>query len=396
MERTLETLSFEEKRAQVEEIRRKKKGETDIDWIDILGEFDLDINVETLRKAGVGIKLVDDANMFVLDRSADLANIAGEYIERQKMRDLTRQVNEIYRSESRSELLRETIAEAITNLSPVVVPTAPISHSGEKTLVVGIGDLHYGAKIKVEGLMGETINEYNSNIFEARMWKLLSELESICNKEDIGYVTVFLVGDLIDGMLRQSQLMKLQYGMVESTMRLSEFLAQWLNMLSIRANVSVYAVSGNHSEIRPLGSKKGQFEDENLEKIVMWYLAERLRENKCIEIQADVKKLNLVKIRGYNFLLLHGDGEKKIEQIARDAVSLYGENIDFFVCGHKHREQELPSGMTSDGNSIIIRVPSICGVDSFANSKGYGGRPGAVATVIEKGYGRRCVYPIQL
>lgn len=334
--------------------------------------------------------------MFVLDRSADLANIAGDYIERQKMRDLTRQVNEIYRSESRSELLRETIAEAITNLDPVVIPFSPIHQEGEKTLVVGIGDLHYGAKIKVEGLMGETINEYNSDIFEQRMWKLLNEIESICEKESIGEIAVFLVGDLIDGMLRQSQLMKLQYGMVESTMRLSEFLAQWLNELSIRAMVSVCAVSGNHSEIRPLGSKKGQFEDENLEKIVMWYLAERLYENDSILVQSEVKKLHLAEVRGFNFLLLHGDGEKKIDQIARDAVSLYGKNIDFFVCGHKHREQEMPSGMTSDGNSTIIRVPSICGVDTFANGKGYGGRPGAVATVIEKGYGRRCVYPIQL
>ena len=334
--------------------------------------------------------------MFILDRSADLASIAGDYIERQKMRDLTRQVNDIYRSESRSELLRETIAYAIENLPQIIIPNSPISHSGEKTIVVGIGDLHYGAKIKVEGLMGETINEYNSDIFEKRMWKLLTEIESICEKEDIGFVSVFFVGDLIDGMLRQSQLMRLQYGMVESTIRLSEFLAQWLNMLSVHANVSVYAVSGNHSEVRPLGSKKGQFEDENLEKIVMWYLAERLRENDSISIQPEVKKMNLVKIRGYNFLLMHGDGEKKIEQIAREAINLYGEHIDFFVCGHKHREQEIPSGMTSDGNSVVIRVPSICGTDTFANSKGYGGRPGAIATVIEQNYGRRCVYPIQL
>lgn len=396
MERTLETLPIEDKRAQVEEIRRKKNGSIDIDWVEILDEFNLDINAETLRKAGVGIKLADDANMFILDRSADLASIAGDYIERQKMRDLTRQVNDIYRSESRSELLRETIADAIENLPQIIIPNSPISHSGEKTIVVGIGDLHYGAKIKVEGLMGETINEYNSDIFEKRMWKLLTEIESICEKEDIGFVSVFFVGDLIDGMLRQSQLMRLQYGMVESTIRLSEFLAQWLNMLSVHANVSVYAVSGNHSEVRPLGSKKGQFEDENLEKIVMWYLAERLRENDSISIQPEVKKMNLVKIRGYNFLLMHGDGEKKIEQIAREAINLYGEHIDFFVCGHKHREQEIPSGMTSDGNSVVIRVPSICGTDTFANSKGYGGRPGAIATVIEQNYGRRCVYPIQL
>lgn len=334
--------------------------------------------------------------MFVLDRSADLAKIAGDYIERQKMRDLTRQVNDIYRSESRSELLRETISDAIANLPQLAIHTSPISHSGEKTVVVSIGDLHYGAKIKVEGLMGETINEYNSEIFEKRMCKLLAEIVDICDKEDVGFVSVFFVGDLIDGMLRQSQLMKLQYGMVESTIRLSEFLSQWLNALSVRADVSVYAVSGNHSEIRPLGSKKGQFDDENLEKIVMWYLAERLRENKSITIQSDVKKMNLVNIRGFNFLLMHGDGEKKIEQIARDTINLYGEHIDFFVCGHKHREQEIPSGMTSDGNSVVIRVPSICGTDTFANSKGYGGRPGAVVTVIEQNYGRRCVYPIQL
>ena len=342
------------------------------------------------------MKLVDDANMFVLDRSADLANIAGDYIERQKMRDLARQVNDIYRNEARSELIRETIAEAITNLPKIQVPFTPTPKSGDKTLVVGIGDIHYGAKIKVEGLMGETLNEYNSDIFEARMWKLLREIENICEKEQLTEVSVFLMGDLIDGMLRQSQLMKLQYGMIESTMRLSEFLAEWLNALSDNALVSVCAVSGNHSEIRPLGSKKGQFEDENLEKIILWYLAERLYENNGIMVVPEVKKRHLVEVRGFNFLLIHGEDEKRIDQIARDAVNLYGKQIDFIMCAHKHREQEFPAGWTSDGNSTIIRVPSICGGDTFAQGKGYGGRAGAIANVIERDYGRRCVYPINL
>lgn len=53
-------------------------------------------------------------------------------------------------------------------------------------------------------------------------------------------------------------------------------------------------------------------------------------------------------------------------------------------------------GMTDDGNSVIIRTPSICGVDKYAQSRGYGGKPGAIAMVIERGYGRRCVYPINL
>ena len=195
MERTLETLPIEDKRAQVEEIRRKKNGSIDVDWVEILDEFNLDINAETLRKAGVGIKLADDANMFILDRSADLASIAGDYIERQKMRDLTRQVNDIYRSESRSELLRETIADAIENLPQIIIPNSPISHSGEKTIVVGIGDLHYGAKIKVEGLMGETINEYNSDIFEKRMWDLFNQIVEIIEEKHINDLEKLLIDE---------------------------------------------------------------------------------------------------------------------------------------------------------------------------------------------------------
>lgn len=334
--------------------------------------------------------------MLALDRSADLAAIAGDYIERQKMRDLTRQVNAIYRSESRSELLRETIAEAITNLPELKEPELMFRTTGSQTLVVGIGDLHYGAKFKIEGLLGETINEYDSDVFESRMWKLLSQIHVICQKEDIRDIEVFLLGDLIDGMLRQNQLMRLEYGIVESTIRLSEFLSRWLTELSDIARVNVRAVSGNHSEIRPLGSKKGQFEDENMEKIVMWYVAERLKNNNLVSVFPEVKKMHLCMIQDFYFLLLHGDGEKKIEEIARNAVNLYGRSIDFFMCAHKHRAQEMPSGWTADGNSEIIRVPSICGANNFAQDKGFGGAAGAMACIIEKGYGRRCVYPIKL
>lgn len=70
--------------------------------------------------------------------------------------------------------------------------------------------------------------------------------------------------------------------------------------------------------------------------------------------------------------------------------------MDYFLCAHKHREQEAVTGFTGDGNAVVIRVPSICGMDGYAQKLGYGGRPGALAMVIERGYGRRCLYPIVL
>ena len=96
------------------------------------------------------------------------------------------------------------------------------------------------------------------------------------------------------------------------------------------------------------------------------------------------------------FLLLHGDGEKSIDRIARDSINLYGEPIDYFICGHLHRENDMPAGTTDSGNSVIVRVPSLCGMDRYAQSKGFGAKAGAIAMVIEKDYGRRCVYPIRL
>lgn len=396
MSRLLEELTAQEKKNLVCAIEEKKNGIGDKDWSELVEEFDLGINAETLRKAGVGIKLAADAGM--LDGDGTLEN---GFIERQKIRDLTRQVNQMYRVQSRSELLRETIREAVRALPQMAVsdwhPVQIAGGESDKSLVVAIGDFHYGADIDIKGLHGETINRYNHAVFEERMHRLLAEIKEITNKERQHTIFLFLMGDMLDGMLRQSQLMRLEYGLIESTMRLAEYLAAWIYRLQAETGclVSVYAVSGNHSEVRPLKAKNREFEEENLEKIIMWYIESRLPSS-SIYVDPTCERIKCVNIEGYSFLLLHGDEERAMPDHAHNAVSLYGEPIDFFICAHKHREQEYPSGATPDGNSVVIRTPSICGPDRYAQSKGYGGTAGAVAFTVERGYGRRCVYPIKL
>lgn len=381
----------------IKDIARKKAGLIDQDWSEMCDAYQLDINPDTLRKAGAGIKLVADADM-LKESESSVSSLSDGYVDRQKMRDLRREVNTLYRSEARSELLREAVAEAVKDLPPIQVGPVYTSNAvGNQSLVVALGDFHYGADICVTGLYGEVLNEYNSSVFEARMERLLGEIAGILAKENIKTVHLLLVGDLLDGMLRQSQLVRLEYGMVESTIRLSEYLAKWLVALSELAYVEVYAATGNHSEIRPLKSKSREFEEENLEKIILWYLEARMADVARVKIHADnCGRLVLAKIEGFDFLLLHGDGEKGIADIAKETINCYSKPIDFFVCGHKHREEEFPTGMTDGGTSYIIRTPSICGVDKYAQSRRFNGKAGATAVVIEKGYGRRCVYPIQL
>lgn len=392
--RTIEELSLHEKQDLVREILDKKSGVSSKEWSDIIIDYDLDVHPDTLRRAAIGVKLMNDCE------SSD-----DGYIERQKQRELAKSINTMYRTEARSELLRESVIEAAKIMKPIsfgkfhLDDICGVSKNG-KSLVIGLGDLHYGADIHVKGLRGEDLNVYNSEVFFERMNRLLDDIIKIDDHEEFGDIHVMLVGDLIDGILRQSQLMRLEFGLVEQTIRLSETLTSWIDALwehtGRKHYVYVHAVTGNHSEIRPLKAKAREFQDENLEKIVFWFMKERLRDNPMIEIDDDCNRMKEVTVEGYHFVLLHGDGENSITDIARNAVNLYGYPIDYFICGHLHKVSELPSGYTPDGNSTIIRVPSLCGMDSYAQSKGYGGYAGATAMIIEKGYGRRCVYPIKL
>ena len=269
-----------------------------------------------------------------------------------------------------------------------IAERSPIAPIGKRTLVLCVADCHYGAEWIVRGLRGEILNRYNPEVFGERMDDLLAQVREIIVKENISDVQLLLCGDSLDGMLRNSQLMKLRWGVIESCMRFSEHMAQWIAALSQYATVSVCGVDGNHTETRTLNNKRGDFPGENLEKVIFWFLAERLKGVPGVFVDSVTEQRKHLTVQGFNLLLTHGTDIKSLENAAKQTMLLYGEAIDYLICGHKHREQEC--------NSVVIRVPSVCGMDEYAQRLGYGGKPGALAMVLEAGYGRRCIYPISL
>ena len=398
--RSIESLNIKEKANLVQQILDKKNGGCDIDWRDIVQDFDLDCNPETLRKAGVGVKLAEDAGMCFANDAAGTRDVMDGYVERQKLYDLRRDVRKDLREQSRSELLREMIGNAIRELPEIKIAEYlyPWKDSDKSDLVIGIGDFHYGADFTVKGLYGEVLNEYNADKFVLRMEQLIYEIKKITELHKPQQMTVMIVGDMLDGLLRASQISRLEYGVVESAIRLSETLSQWLAKLANETGlpVRVYAVRGNHGEIRPLGTKAGQFPEENMERVVMHYLHERFAFNPYVRIDDNDAPLSrMVDVCGYKFLLVHGHGDN-IEKIARDHQTLYNDKIDVFMVGHLHKNQTFTAGMNHQGNVLIERVPSICGIDPYAQSKGYGSPAGATVILMEEGHGRRCVYPITL
>lgn len=94
--RALSELSIEEKRALYHDVLDKE--ETGEDYVSLCQKYQLNMHPDTLRRASIGIRLADEI--------AGNEAASDGVIERQKMRDMASKVNAIYRTESRSELLR--------------------------------------------------------------------------------------------------------------------------------------------------------------------------------------------------------------------------------------------------------------------------------------------------
>lgn len=271
----------------------------------------MEIHPDQLRKMGAGIRLASEAGMLGGEGVAAAPLEMTATHELQKLRDLRREINESYRADARSEALREAVVAAAGAMPRMeIAPLAAPEGRGKRSLLLAMGDMHYGAEWTVKSLLGETINHYSPEVFEERMRKLLGEVIGIIEREGLTHIDLVICGDALDGMLRNSQLMKLRWDIVESCMRLAEYLANWIAVLGKMATVRVYNVDGNHGEIRPLGSRKGEFEGENMEKILTWYLGARFNGTLGVTVDSESTAMKLIDVAGKHVLIAHGDSAK--------------------------------------------------------------------------------------
>ena len=69
----LDYLTQEQKRALLSDMINKVRGDTDLEWSDIVDEYDLTMSAETLRKSTVGIKLILESGMQITDEAKDIS-----------------------------------------------------------------------------------------------------------------------------------------------------------------------------------------------------------------------------------------------------------------------------------------------------------------------------------
>ena len=312
--------------------------------------------------------------------------------ERKKIQTEKIEYNRWLREEAREELIAEHISNAIRELPKLDVPNIIAPNQNMRTGILAFADPHYGKDLCIKGLFGETLNEYSPEIFEQRMWNLLSQTVQICNKEGFNELNVYDLGDEIEGCLRVAALMKLRYGVIESTVRYGHFITEWLNELTKHVRVKYQMVKdSNHCQLRMLGEPKNTFKDENISYIIADKIMDRLSDNPNFEFAQNPTGYIFDQVAGYNVFGYHGEG-KALEQAIKDFSRTYKVNIDYLIGGHKHHKLSGNVGIESD----IISIPSIIGIDDYSLSLNKTSDPGATLFILEEGKGNVIEYNIKL
>lgn len=356
-----------------------------------------DYNESAYRKKYQSFQKILNANQAKFaDSSIQLSQLKEEQRnlikERNKLQTEKIEYNKWLRETARDELLEEKIIDAINSLSPLNIPEPTGNHLNPREYILTIADLHYGKELKINGLFGEILNEYSPEICERRLWDLAIEVTKLIQKEHIDCLRIYNLSDNIEGVLRLSQLMKLKYGVVDATIKVSELLANWLNYLSKYTKIKyAMCMDGNHDEIRSLVGKKGTFVDDNINKIVFTFIKERLKNNPNFEILEQHTEMIFDNVCGFNILACHGDTKNLIKAI-KDYSSIYGVNIDYLFAGHMHHSSQEDTGI----NSEVILVPSIIGIDDFSMKLRKTSNPAAKVFGFEVGFGKTVEYIYKL
>lgn len=308
--------------------------------------------------------------------------------EKKKINQEKNELNDIYRNKARNEIFQDGIIEAIEKLPSFEIKSFNnfyFPKEENKSGLLCISDFHAGSEYEIKGLYNEVVNKYNFEIMEARMWSIISKI----NNDDILFddMTVAILGDCFENILRLSSLMKIKEPVVDTVIKFSEFLSNWLIKLNeiIHVPINVVVVGGNHDVNRLLNGKP-QLEEENLTKIVVEFLKLRLKDFKYINVD-DYTEVAIKTIRKNNIMFQHGE-DKDIQVTMNYFENLYNVTVDEIICGHLHRPESKSVGITDVGDKTITRVGSICGVDPYAKKVRCAARPSCYFALYDEENGK--------
>ena len=312
--------------------------------------------------------------------------------ERKKIQTTKLELNKMLREKSRDEDIVEQLRDIIPTMDTPIFKPVRVSKR-HKEYVLSFGDIHY------DKFFESVNNSYSIEEVHRRFQVLMDEIINIIEEQNISKLTIVNCGDSLEGMLRISALKTLRVGLLESVVQFSRFMAEWLNTLSEYVYIDyIHVPTANHTEIR-MFNQKARETDENLERVIVNYIHDLLRNNERIDVRItteDNKNYVDFDVLGYNFIALHGDGIKNIKNSIKDLSMLHRKFYDYVIMGHYHSGMETTVFEGETNNMEVLVTPSIVGSDTYSDSLMVGSKSSAKLYVFEEGKGHTQSYNIIL
>ena len=313
------------------------------------------------------------------------------YKERKKFYDQKREYNKLLTSDARAEHLTEEIilaANRLNEFNPLVFENKYFDSNVHKEALIAFSDWHYGM------ITDNIWNKYDTKICKQRVKKFVEIAKEFLELNNIGVLNIVMLGDAANGAIHVSCRVKSEEDTCDQLMHVSEIMAEAINELSNAVNkVNVYSCYGNH--LRTIQDRNNSVHSDNMEKIIPWWLKQRLKDNYKVNIiESEYKEFTKLNILGFNICCIHGDLEN-FKNIGTTVNTIFffffGETIDYTISGDKHHLEEFEQ---FDIESILIR--SLCGTDDYANGKRLYSKPGQTLMIFNDVYGRESTYHIPL
>lgn len=369
-------LTTETYEAACKDIDMKQDGSLDLDWSEIKDKYDIELASDSIRKANGTIfggsfrtaylknQIYTNPEEFSKEKELDkkLADIRKERI---KLQTANIERGRVDRSESRQQMYYEYVGNVICALPLPEFQPLYCDGENETEYLLTLSDIHYGAKFKSEN------NEYSPEIAKERFEDLSGQVIDFIKKHKIRKLHITSLGDMIQGILRISDLKINDSSVVKATVEISRLIALFLQELSTYAIIEYYHVPfANHSQIRPLGSKANELADEDLEYIIGNYVSDLCKDNERISVHLaeEGKQYIEIPIVGNEIIAMHGHQLKNVENSIRDLSMLRRSFIDYLILGHFHNGKEIPSFEGCCNDTEILVSPSFIGSDPYSDS----------------------------
>lgn len=348
----------------------------DLDWEDIVEATGIDCHRDSLRKAasvtpysGYAVaqyfkKMMSErGDVSGEDYSTELdCKIAELRKESKKFFDQRREFNKMVDHIGRGEHLEDRLVEAAHAVQNTVGQLSfdkPADLDYETEAVLVLSDWHYG--MKTENLW----NKYNTKICKDRVKQVVEAAGERLQFHRCSRLHIVVLGDLIHGCIHVSARVASEEMVCDEIIQSSEILAQSIEYLSQFVDQTVvYTTYGNHG--RSVQNKKDSIHADNMERLIPWWLEQRLSSSESIVVKNDFENEFLwFNSLGYGFCASHGD----LDGVKASTTMLptlfhkrYGQNIDYILLGDKHHRESFEQlGVTS------MICGALCGTDDYAN-----------------------------